>query len=160
MPVQRLSGDPLLTQAQTLAFGHNARGRIELGPLETQLMQRYPAAFSSYGRRCRAQRQRSGDLWLWSENSPHLAFLTIRDSAVGATRLRYVQGIMIDLARDYKLLGISSLAIAPLGNDYERPELHSLVEQWLGLSGLPCVLYDDYVPGLAAEESLLTSGRP
>ena len=45
MPVSYVSGDPLLTCAQVLAFGHNARGRTEPGEFDTALMSRCPAAF-------------------------------------------------------------------------------------------------------------------
>ena len=142
MPIEFVSGDPLQTTAQVLAFGHNARGRSELGDTETRLMQTYPPAFAMYGRLCRSGRIKSGDLWIWRENKPHLMFMVVRESSVGATRLRYVQSVAIRIAREYSLLGISSLAIAPLGNHYEWDEIRQVLTMWFAKSNLDVTVYE------------------
>lgn len=152
MPLTYVSGDPLLTRAQMLAFGHNAKGRVELGDFETLLHNRCPAAFSTYSKQCRNGRIKAGTYWLWRDFRPMLIFLTVRDSPVGATRLRYVQSVAIALARDYHLEGIESLAIAPLGEPGEWPEIKLILETWFEKSALPVSVYDDYRPGVQAEE--------
>jgi hypothetical protein len=157
MPVTYVSGDPALTRAQTLALGHNRKGRTELGRLETALMQRYPAAFSSYMRQCKKGRLNAGAYWLWRDSIPRLMFMTVRDSAVGATRLRYVQSIAMTLARDYRLEGLKSLAIAPLGNAYEWIEIMQVLETWLERTRLQIVIYQAYEPGVAADEAFEAS---
>lgn len=154
MALTFVSGDPLLTRAHFLAFGHNARGRTETGAFDMALMQQYPAPFSTYQRRCRQDKHKAGTLWLWSEAQPGLMFLTVRESSVGATRLRYVQSVLMSLARDYPLYGIRSLAIAPLGNEFERAEIQSLFDTWFGNIALPVVAYTEYVPGVQADEGL------
>src|SRR5262245_26385965 len=108
MALTFVSGDPLLTRAEFLAFGHNARGRTETGEFDMALMQVYPAPFSTYQRRCRQEKHKAGTLWLWYDSQPGLIFLTVRESSVGATRLRYVQSVLMSLARDYPLHGIHS----------------------------------------------------
>jgi hypothetical protein len=150
-----VSGDPLVTRAHTLAFGHNLRGRTELGKLETALFHQHPTAFASYTKGCRNQKFRAGDLWLWRESQPLLAFLIIRESSVGATRLRYVQSVMMHLARDYRLEGIKSLAIAPLGVSGEWDEIKLIIHTWLAHVTLPIIVYDHYLPGVQADESAL-----
>ncbi|MGB1286649.1 MAG: hypothetical protein ACPG7F_08975, partial [Aggregatilineales bacterium] len=150
MPVKIVSGDPLLTDADILAFGHNARGRTEMGDLETALMRAYPAAFSTYRRRARQNKQKAGTFWYWTESRPKLLFLTVRDSSVGATRLRYVQSVLLTIARDYALYGWQNMALVLPGNQYERGEILQLCETWLAPSTLPIVLYESYVPGLKA----------
>lgn len=150
MPITYVTGDPLLTDAPVLAFGHNARGRTELGACETALMQQYPAAFAVYQRRCKQNKQRAGTCWLWTQAQPQLLFLTIRETAVGATRLRFVQAALLALARDYRLYGISGLAIAPLGSAYEQPDILPLVGLALAASALPVTVYTAYQPGSAA----------
>lgn len=152
MPLKLVTGDPRLSQAEALAFGHNARGRTELGDFETALMQQEPAAFASYQRRGRKTHYQPGTIWPWYQSKPFLFFLVIRQSSVGATRLRYVQSVLLTLARDYRLYNIKSLAIAPLGNDYERPEIITLIEQWLGNIDLPVIAYTDYDAGKRADE--------
>jgi len=154
MPLITVSGDPLLTRAQCLMIGHNAKGRTELGTLETQLLNRYPAAFASYTRLCKQQRLQSGGLWTWRDSQPTLLFAIVRASSVGATRIRYVQSIVMRLARDYRMEGIKSLAIAPLGNPTEWPEVKSVVTYWLRESKLPVVIYERYLPSVQAEENI------
>lgn len=153
MPLQIVSGDPLLTQAAVLAFGHNAKGRTELDPLSSELMRRYPAAFSMYRRRCRNGRQAPGEMWLWSQTQPGLLFLTVRNSSVGTTRLRHVQQVLLTIARDYRLYNLTTLAIAPIGTALERPEMMPLFETWIATSKLPVVVYEAYEPGVQAAES-------
>jgi hypothetical protein len=153
MTLTYVSGDPLLTQAQVLAFGHNAKGRTELGTLETALLHHFPAAFAAYRKQCRRQRIHSGMIWIWRESQPQLAFLVVRESSVGATRIRFVQSAVMTLARDYHLESIESLALAPLGRQEESAVLKSVIDYWLGSSALPVVVYENYLPGVRAREA-------
>lgn len=152
MPLTFLSGDPLLTEAQTLAFSHNAAGRIEHDRLHNTLMRRYPAAFSRYKRDCRKGKIHTGHYWLWREAQPYLMFLPVRETAVGATRLRYVQTAIVNIARDYRLERLESLALTNLGQPHEWDEIKMILTQWLGKSKLPVVVYEDYLPGEKAAE--------
>jgi hypothetical protein len=151
MPITYLSGDPLLTRAQVLAFGHNAKGRTESGILETILLNRYPAAFATFGKNCRGGKIKAGSLWVWRESQPALGFMVVRESSVGATRLRYVEAIALGLARDFRLEGIRSIAIAPLGDSLEWPAFKPVLDYWLGQSALTCLVYEQYAAGVAAE---------
>lgn len=154
MPLKFVSGDPLLTQCDVLALPHNARGQTETDALAGHLMRQFPAAFSSYVQRCRRDKQPGGELFHWMQTKPRLLFLTVRDSNVGATRLRHVQKCLVTIARDYKLHGIRSLALAPLGSAYERVEIRPLYETWFKNLALPVVIYETYQEGLKADESL------
>lgn len=151
--IQFVSGDPLLTRAPFLAIGHNARGRTELGAFETAALLGYPAPFASYQRRCRQGKQTAGMFWMWYDAKPSLLFCTVRESSVGATRLRYVQSILMAIARDHALYNIRGLALAPLGNAYERPEILPLIEMWLGKIALPVMVYTEYIAGVTADEN-------
>ena len=150
-PSPTLSGDPLLTQQHILAFGSNAAGRTETTPLATALLTRYPAAFASYGKLCRQGRIQPGMIWFWRETKPALAFMVVRETPVGATRLRYVDAVMMALARDYRRENIRSVALAPLGADHEADAIHDVIERWLAKSALPVIAYTGYQPGVAAE---------
>lgn len=153
MPITYVSGDPLLTRAQTLAFGHNAKGRSELGALETVLLNRYPPAFATYGKNSRSGRIKPGTFWMWREAQPQLMFLVIRETAVGATRVRFVESVMMTLARDYRLHNLTSVAIAPLANSQEWTALKPVVDYWLRTCPLNVVIYEQYLPGVQAEKS-------
>lgn len=153
MPLQFLSGDPLLTQCDMLAIAHNARGQTELDAFTQRLMQKFPPAFSNYVQACRKGKQNSGDLFIWTESKPKLMFLTVRDSGAGATRLRHVQKCLMTIARDYKHLNIKSLAIAPIGDKIERPEIKPLYERWFTKAKFNIILYENYEEGIVAEET-------
>ncbi|NWG18377.1 MAG: hypothetical protein HXY41_17270 [Chloroflexi bacterium] len=153
MPLITISGDPLLSQMQTLGFGFNARAGMEVGALETRLIDRYPAAFSAYRKLCHSGRIKPGAIWIWRESRPYLAFLVIRESAQGSTRLRFLEAAMMALARDYRLYGLESLALTPLGSREEWPLLKPVVEYWLSACPLPVTLYEQYMPGVAGEDS-------
>lgn len=146
-----VKGDPLLTRARLLAFGHNERGRTESGDLETQLHTHYPAAFASYSRQCHGGRIKAGTMWTWRESQPALGFMVVRASPVGATRLRYVENIALTLARDYRTEGITSIAIARLGDALEWPHIKPVLVQWLANIALDCTVYEEYLPGVCAE---------
>ncbi len=135
-------GDPLLTSLQTLAFDTNLRGRAEVTPLHTALLDRYPAAFATFGKDARADRLKPGQVWIWRESHPWLCFLIVRESPVGSTRLRYVEAAALTLARDYRLYGLTSLAIAPLGTAAEWPALRAVLELQFGRSVLPVTIYE------------------
>lgn len=152
MPLSRVSGDPLLTRAHTLAFGFNASARSEVTPLADELHRRHPTAFAAYRKQAKAKRITPGALWLWWESTPLLAFLVVRETSVGATRPRYVDRAALTIARDFALHGITSLAIAPLGRDHEQPVIWEALTLNLANSTLPIVVYDTYLPNVPADE--------
>lgn len=154
MPVLFVAGDPLLSRAHALAIGHNAKGKIEVGKMETALSTAHPAAFAGYRRQAHKGRITAGHYWIWREATPLLIFMTVRESGVGATRLRHVQSVTLNLVRDYRLEGIKSLAIAPLGRKEEYPEIKKILNQWYGQAKLPVVVYETYEPGVQADESI------
>ncbi|MBI1259202.1 MAG: hypothetical protein GC204_17180 [Chloroflexi bacterium] len=151
MPLTYLSGDPLLTKQPMLAFGSNAAGRTETTPLATALLTRYPTAFASYGKLCRQGRIQTGMTWYWYESKPALAFMVVRETPVGATRLRQVDAVIMALARDYRVNNIRSVALAPLGADHENEAICEVFERWLSKTALPVMAYVDYAPNRAAE---------
>jgi len=153
MPLDYLSGDPLLTQAHILAFGHNKKGRTETTPLATALLDRYPAALANYARQCRKGRIKSGMLWMWHDAQPILAALVVRDSAVGATRLRNIEAVAMTIARDYLAYDFKSIAIAPLGTTEEWLYIKPVLDHWLADIPIPIIVYENYLPGVAAETS-------
>ena len=151
MPLTYLSGDPLLTKQHILAFGSNASGRTETTPLATALLTRYPAAFASYGKLCRQGRIQACMTWFWYEAKPALAFMVVRETPVGATRLRQVDAVIMALARDYRVNNIRSIALAPLGAAHENDAIREVIDRWLSKLALRVIAYADYQPGLAAE---------
>jgi hypothetical protein len=153
MPLKFVSGDPLLTKCDMLAIAHNAKGRTEVDVLAMRLMREFPTAFSSYVQRCRRDKQKGGDLFFWIDTKPKLLFLTVRDSSVGATRLRHVQKCLMTIARDYKLYHMKSLALIPIGTPYEQLEIKPLYETWFSKMTLPVIVYENYQDSVQADET-------
>lgn len=151
MPLTFVSGDPLLTRSQVLAFGGNAQGQAETGALETLLHNRYPTALAAYRKNCRAGKVRTGTLWLFRETQPALGVMVVRESAGGTTRLRFLEAVVMTLARDYQRDGLTSLAMVAPGGREDWPTLKPVVEYWLHKCALPVTVYEDYLPGVAAE---------
>jgi hypothetical protein len=124
--------------------------------LAFKLRQQHPAAFAAYEQRCRKGRIRAGKHFLWLDSRPRLLFMAVRESAAGTTRLRYVQSVALTIARDFRMEGITSLAIAPPFNSDQDwmawDEMKKVLEQWLGPSTLPVVIYDQIMHGIRADE--------
>ena len=142
MPITVVTGDPLATQAQTLAFGFNAKGRVEVSGFETRLYDAYPSAFASFRKQCNSGRIKPGMLWMWREIQINVLFLVVRESSVGMTRLRFVENTVMTIARDYPLYGLTSVAIAPLGSKEEWVLLRPVVDYWLKACPLDVTVYD------------------
>ncbi len=151
MPVTYVTGDPFLTKQQTLAFGYNVRARTENTPLAMAFQQRYPAVFATYRKRANSGRLRAGDLWVWRDSSPRLAVMVVRESAVGATRPRYVDSAVLRLTQDYQREGITSLAIAPLGRESEVSSIRAALDLLLPGCPLDVLVYEHYQPDVPAE---------
>lgn len=143
MPVEYISGNPLLTDCQTLAIGHNRMGRTENDPLSTALRQKFPVAYASYERRCKQNRQASGNIYLWTQSKPQILFLTVRDSSVGASRLRHVQSCLMTIVRDYRLYNIESLVIAPIVSKQEWADIKALFTTWFSKCDLSVTVYEE-----------------
>ena len=141
MSITFSTDNPLATSADALALGHNRKGQTELVPMTQQLMRTFPAAFAAYTRRCKKDRQKAGDLFYWTQSTPRLLFLTVRDSSVGATRLRHVQKALMTLARDYRYYNLTSVGIIALGDRYEQAEITPMYETWFSKSDLKVIVY-------------------
>ena len=153
MPVTYVTGDPFLTEQQTLAFGYNVRARTENTPLAMDFQRRFPAMFATYRKQANSGRLRTGDLWVWRDSLPRLTVMVVRQSAVGATRPRYVDDAIRRLTQDYEREGITSLAIAPLGRENEVSSIREALDLLLPSCPLDVVVYERYLPGVAAESS-------
>lgn len=151
MSLTIVSGDPLLTKQPVLGIGVNAAGRGETTPLATTLHIRYPAAFAGFSKLCKQGKIKPGMTWFWRETQPALAFMVVRETPFGATRLRHVEAVVLTLARDYKLDNLKSIALAPLGAPHEIDTIREVLDRWLVKSSLPVIAYTDYRPGISAE---------
>jgi hypothetical protein len=153
MTVTFTKGDIFLTRCQAIGVGISANGRLGVSPFHTALHDRYPVFISECGRRGRAGTLTSGALWVWREGSPWLAGLVIQDTPHAAIRLRTVEAALLNLWKDAPHEGLHSLALMRFGDDSEWNAVRRLLDETLSRHSLPVIVYDDYVPGVAAESA-------
>lgn len=153
MSIRFVQGDIFLTQAQAIAVGVSANGRLGVTPFHTVLHDRYPVFISDCNKRGRASALAPGAVWVWREAQPWLVGLVIQDTPQGAARLRYVETAMLNLYKDWEHERLRSLAMMRFGDDGEWPAVRAILEDYLGRITLPVIVYDQYQPGVAAEGS-------
>jgi hypothetical protein len=154
--VQFVQGDIFLTRAQVIAVDLNADGHLGVSPLFTTLSDRYPVFVSDYHRRCRGEALAPGDIWLWRDGQPWLMGMVVRETPHSATRLRYVEAALIHLYKNWEREGLSSLAIARLAEGSDWLPARGIIEYYLSGTDLPVTVYENHIPGMAAEASDLS----
>ncbi len=151
MPVTLTKGDIFLTHCQTIGVGLSVNGRLGVSPFHTALHDRYPVFISEYGKRGRAGTLPPGTLWVWREGNPWLAGLVVQETPHAPARLRMVEAALLNLWKDGAREGLTSLALMRFGDDSEWPAVRGLLEESHSRLAFPVIVYDTYVPGLAAE---------
>lgn len=156
-PTSPRIGDIFRTSAQVAAIGLNAAGRLDHSPLHTALHDRYPVFVSDYRRRGNAGHLAPGDLWVWRESSPWIIGLVVQETPHGIARGRYVEAALLNLVKRWEQEGLHSLAIMRLGDHQDWPHLRAIVADHLAMVPVPVWIYDDFQPGINAENASPTS---
>jgi hypothetical protein len=149
-----VQGDIFMTRAQAIAIGIDAAGRLGTSALYTALHDRCPVFVSDCRKHGRAGTLTPGSIWTWREAVPWVIGLVVRETPQGATRLRYVEAAMHNLYRNREKEGLLSLAVLRLGDDMEWASVRGIVEVYLDHLALPALIYEDYLPGIAAETAI------
>ncbi|RPJ39554.1 MAG: hypothetical protein EHM35_02055 [Planctomycetaceae bacterium] len=152
MTVIFTKGDIFLTPCQVIGVGLSANGRLGVTPFHTALHDRYPVFISECGKRGRAGTLPPGTLWVWRDGIPWLAGLVVQETPHAPARLRTVEAALLNLWNDGPREGITSLALMRFGDDSEWPALRGLLNEYLSRLPLPVIVYDEYLPGVAAED--------
>jgi hypothetical protein len=151
MSVRVVQGDIFLTRAQAIAIGIDAAGRLGASALYATLHDRCPVFVSECRKHGRAGTLTPGTVWTWHDGVPWVVGMVVRETPQGATRLRYVEAVMLNLYKNRERDGLLSLAVMRLGDDTEWPSLRPVVETYLNQLELPALIYEEYLPGIAAE---------
>lgn len=152
MATSFVKGDIFQTRAQAIALGINAAGRSDSSELHVALQDRYPVFASEYRRRGRAGLLRPGTLWTWREGKPWIIGMAVQETPQGAARLRFVEAAMLSLLKNWQQEQLTALALMRLGTDAEWPQVREVVAHYLSQTALPVIVYEAYVPGIAAEK--------
>lgn len=132
------------TKAQSIMLGLNARGQVEVNPLETALRDQFPVFYSEYRRLGRNGALVPGEWWYFREATPWLIGAILRDGPNSSTRLRHLEQALITLRRDWQREGLKSLAIAPLGTEVELAPIRALMEDYLKDGPIPVEFYEEF----------------
>jgi hypothetical protein len=151
MSITIAQGDIFLAPTQAVALGLNAAGRLDISPLFTAVQDRYPVFASDYRKRSRAGLLTTGSVWVWREGQPWIVGLVVRETLQGAVRPRYVEAAMLYLHKNWQREELASLAVMRLAEHRDWPPLRQIVEQYLGPIPLPTTIYEEFLPGVAAE---------
>lgn len=153
MTVRFVQGDVFLTQALAVAVALSANGRQGVSPFHTALHDRYPVFISECYKRGRAETLPPGTVWVWREGQPWLVGMVVQETPHSAARLRHVEAAMLNLYKIWEHEGLRSLALMRFGDDSEWSTVRAVIEGYLNRMPLPVIVYEDYQPGVAAEES-------
>ena len=144
MSITFTRGDIRKTKAQTLMLGLNARGQVEVNPLETALRDQFPVFYSDYRRLGRTGALIPGEWWFFREAKPWLLGAVLRDGPNSSTRLRHLEQVLITLRRDWQREGLKSLAIAPLASGPEAAPIRALIVDYLKDGPIPVEFYEAF----------------
>jgi hypothetical protein len=135
--------DIFSTEAQAIAVGLNAAGRLEVTPLFTALQDRFPVFISEFQKRGRAGKFTPGDVWIWRESQPWLIGLIVRETPPGATRLRYIETAMLNLYKISLEESIRSLVVVRLVEGDEWPAAREVISHYLSQMALQATIVED-----------------
>ncbi len=158
MSLTIVRGDIFLTRAHAIALDLNITGRLGTAPVYTALHDRFPVFVSECHKRGRAGSLTAGSLWVWREGAPWIVGLVVRETPQGATRLRYVEGAMLNLYKEWEREGVCSLAMMRMGSDDEWPGAREVILHYAAQMAISITLYDVYLPGVAAEDDVADEG--
>ncbi len=163
MPIYEVSGDVMLTSAQTIAHGVAPGENYPTG-IALAVRERWPEAVKDFKSVCRRQRLQPGDIHLWKGPEKWVLNLLTQDEAytkdVRITRAhrKYLHSSLTATRRDLATLGIESIALprvcAGLGKMDWEEVLPIIREEWDKLP-VPVFLYTRFVPELRAPEETM-----
>jgi hypothetical protein len=125
---------------------------VEVNPLETLLRDQYPVLFSEYRRMGRNEEFTPGQVWFFKDSQPWFVGVMIRETANGVSRLRFLEQAMVTLGHTYQRESLRSLAVAPMGSDWEWVGLKAVLQEYLHPLPIPVFLYEAYVPAQKPDE--------
>lgn len=152
MPITTVKGDIRFTKAQAILLGLNTRGQVEVSSLETTLRDQQPVFFSEYRRLAHSGKLTGGNIWIFRDTTPWLLAAIVRDSPSAATKLRYVEAVVMSLRRDWQREMLKSLAIAPMGTPEEWYSIRAVLHEHLNTMPIPIILYTEHIKDQKAEE--------
>lgn len=142
--VNLVTGNLFNSEAQTLVNAVNCVGVMGKG-IALAFKQRYPAMFAGYAARCKDNRMRLGEPYLYrSESFPWVLNFPTKNHWRSAAKLEDIVAGLAYLEAHYRAWGITSLAVPALGcgaGQLAWDEVGPMLQEALGRLDIPVDLY-------------------
>jgi len=159
--LHEVSGDILLSKAQTLAHGIAPNDPWDSG-LALALREFWPAMAKDYRHYAHGHHPKPGELWMWGTSDGRRIFNLLTQEGdhthgakPGKASLANVNHALRRLRHEIDKGEITSLAMPRIATGVGGlawPEVHALIAQHLGDLKIPVYIYTTYQKGVAAKE--------
>lgn len=160
--IHYVAGDILKSKAAALAHGVAPNDDCKTG-LALALREQWPGMYSDLRHYYRAYHPKPGTLWVWSGvGGVRIVNLFTQEPAPddthahpGKAHLEHVNHALRELVKLIQEEKLTSIALPKLATGVGRlhwNEVKALIEKHLGGVEIPVYVYEDYKPGVAAEE--------
>lgn len=159
--IHEVSGDILMTKAQTIAHGVAPNDNFATG-LALALRERWPSMYKDFRHYCQVSHPKPGGLWSWAgAGGIRIVNLLTQEpppnhgARPGKASLEHVNHCLKALHKTVETEAFTSLALPRLatgvgGLDWK--DVKPLIEKHLGTLSIPIFVYSTYQPGLQAKE--------
>lgn len=160
--IQYVSGDILLSEAQAIAHGIAPHDHFNQG-LALSLRKHYPAMAKDFRHYCHQQNPKPGSAWLWAGPEGVIINLTTQDAAPdqnanpGKASTKNVGHALKALRKIIEKEKLRSVALPKLASGVgglEWDTVKPLIEEHLGELDIPVIIYETFVQGKKAKESV------
>jgi len=160
--ITEVSGDILLTKAQTIVHGVAPNDHFTSG-LAHALRESWPALAKDFRHFCHQQAPKPGELFFWGGPQVRVVNLLLQEAAASEhshpgkaslSNLRHALDALVKLTKAEKL---TSLALPKLGcgvGGLKWEEVFPIIKEKLSELGIPVFVYSDFKPGVAANEKV------
>lgn len=158
--IHTVSGDILLTRAETIAHGIAPNDPFDRG-LARALRERWPAMHKDYRHWANTHKAKPGDLWAWGGHGIRIVNLLTQEGDLGhgtkpgRATVEHVNHALRELRHHAEKEGCASIALPRLATGVgglDWADVKPLVEHHLGDLEAAVYVYETYVPGQQAEE--------
>lgn len=159
--IKEVTGDILLTKAQTIAHGIAPNDHFNSG-LALSLREQWPALYQDFRHYCHGTHPKTGSAWLWGGTAgKRIVSLFTQEapdghhSAPGKANSHNVNQALRALRQLIEAEGLTSVALPRLATGVgglDWAEVWPLIQKHLGDLPLPIYVYTSYRKGVQAEE--------
>lgn len=161
--IREVSGDILLTKAETIAHGVAPNDSFATG-LAHSLREQWPGMYKDFRHFCQTQHPKSGEAWIWSgPGGKRIVNLMTQEAAYGhgekpgRATLENVNHTLRELKKLVEHEKLTSVALPRLATGVgglKWDDVKPLIQKHLGDVNIPILVYSEFHAGVTADEKL------